>query len=106
MRKILAVAAVLALATTIALAGGSKGSWTGYVSDAKCGAKVDADCAKKCAEAGQALVFVNDADKSVVPVANQDALKEHAGHHVKVEGTLDNNTLTVDNVSMVEESSK
>ncbi|HYL12139.1 MAG TPA: hypothetical protein VEV41_03840 [Terriglobales bacterium] len=101
MKKIFATAVLLALMATAALAGGSKGSWTGYVSDAKCGAKVNAECAKKCADAGQPLVFVNDADKSVLPVANQEALKDHAGHHVKVEGSLDNNTLTVDNVSMV-----
>lgn len=107
MRKIFATALLLALISTAALAGGSKGSWTGYVSDAKCGAKVNAECAKKCADAGQPLVFVNDADKSVLPVANQEALKDHAGHHVKVEGSLDNNTLTVDNVSMVaDEGSK
>ena len=105
-KKMLAVAALLALLVTAALAGGSKGSWTGYVSDAKCGAKVNADCAKKCVEAGQPVVFVNDADKSVVPVANQAALKDHAGHHVKIEGSMDNNTLTVDNVSMVEETAK
>jgi len=101
MKKMLAISALLALLVTAAMAGGSKGSWTGYVSDAKCGAKVNADCAKKCAEAGQPLVFVNDADKT-----NQEALKDHAGHHVKVEGSMDNNTLTVDNVSMVEESAK
>ena len=106
MKKMLAISALLALMVTAALAGGSKGTWTGYVSDAKCGAKVNADCAKKCAEAGQPLVFVNDADKSVLPVANQEALKEHAGHHVKIEGSMDNRTLTVDNVSMVEETAK
>jgi hypothetical protein len=105
MKKSFAIAVLLALMATAALAGGSKGSWTGYVSDAKCGAKVNAECAKKCADAGQPLVFVNDADKSVLPVANQEALKEHAGHHVKIEGSLDNNTLTVDNVSMVADES-
>ena len=56
----------------------------GMVSDAKCGAKVDAACAKKCADAGEKLVFVDDADQKVWTVNNQDALKGHAGHHVQV----------------------
>jgi len=56
----------------------------GMVSDAKCGAKVDAACAQKCADAGEKLVFVDDADQKVWTVNNQDALKGHAGHHVQV----------------------
>ena len=56
----------------------------GMVSDAKCGAKVDAACAQKCADAGEKLVFVDDADQKVWTVNNQDSLKGHAGHHVQV----------------------
>jgi hypothetical protein len=56
----------------------------GMVSDAKCGAKVDAACAQKCADAGEKLVFVDDADQKVWTVNNQDALKGHAGHHIQV----------------------
>ena len=37
----------------------------GMVSDAKCGAKVDAACAQKCADAGEKLVFVNDAAQRI-----------------------------------------
>ena len=84
-------------------AGGKSTTLTGWVSDEKCGAKdVDnADCAKKCAEAGSKLVFVSEKDKSVINVDNQDALKGHEGHHVKVTGKLDNGTLHVDKVSML-----
>ena len=43
-----------------------KGSWKGWVSDEKCGAAnasaAKADCAKKCIEGGQKMVFVNDKD--------------------------------------------
>lgn len=60
----------------------------GMVSDAKCGAKVDAACAQKCADAGEKLVFVNDADQKVMAVNNQDALKGHAGHHVQVKAAV------------------
>jgi len=100
MKKMLAVLALAAMMSTFTFAA-EKGSWTGKVSDAKCGAKVDAACAKKCVDAGEPVVFVNDKDGSVLSVANQDALKEHAGHHVKVDGSVDGNKLTVDKVSMV-----
>ena len=48
MKKIFAVSALIALLATGVLAKDQR--WTGYVSDAKCGAKVDAACAKKCIE--------------------------------------------------------
>jgi len=60
----------------------------GMVSDAKCGAKVDPACAKKCADAGEKLVFVNDTDQKVWTVNNQDALKGHAGHHVQLKAAV------------------
>ena len=104
MKKILAVSALIALLTAGLWAKSQR--WTGYVSDAKCGAKVDAACAKKCIEAGEKVVFVNDGDKAVIPVANPKALKGHEGHHVLVEGQLENNTLTVSKVKMVDEAKK
>jgi hypothetical protein len=76
---------------------------SGWVSDEKCGVKdIDnADCAKKCAEGGSKLVFVSEKDKSVINVENQDALKGHEGHYVRVTGTVDNGTLHVDKVDML-----
>ena len=70
----------------------------GWVSDEKCGAKVDAECAKKCESLGVKMVFVNAADKSIVQVANQQALKGFAGQHVNIKGKLENGVLTVANV--------
>ena len=80
----------------------------GWVSDEKCGAKDvgNADCVKKCAEAGSKLVIVSEKDKSVINVDNEDALKGHEGHHVRVTGTMSNGTLHVDKVDMLKESSK
>jgi hypothetical protein len=100
MKKALPVLLLLALAANVAVA--KTGTWHGWVSDAKCGAKVDADCAKKCADSGQALVFVNS-DKSVIPVTNPEALKGHEGHHVTVMGNLEDGKLTVSNVSMMKD---
>ena len=80
---------------------------SGWVSDAKCAAKgASADhaaCAKKCEEAGEKLVVVSDKDKSVIPVANQDALKGHEGHHVRVTGTMENGEMTVSKVDMLKQ---
>jgi len=60
----------------------------GVVSDAKCGATIKEGCAQKCADAGEKLVFVNDADQKVWAVNNQDALKGHAGHHIQVKAAV------------------
>jgi hypothetical protein len=100
MKKILATILLMGLMVTAAAA--KTGSWHGWVSDAKCGAKVDADCAKKCADAGEKLVFVNS-DKTVIPVTNPEALKGHEGHHVKVKGNLENGMLTVSSVEMMKD---
>jgi hypothetical protein len=69
----------------------------GWVSDIKCGAKIDADCAKKCEAAGVRMVFV-DNDKNVIPVANVEALKGFAGQHVVIKGSMKDGVLSVDNV--------
>ena len=60
----------------------------GVVSDAKCGAHVAEGCTKKCVDAGEKMVFVNDADQKVWTVNNQDALKGHEGHHVQVKAAV------------------
>jgi hypothetical protein len=80
-----------------------KGTWTGKISDAKCGAKVDGDCAKKCMEAGEKAVFVSDDGAKVIPITNQKMVAGHAGHHVKVTGTVKNDMLTIKKIAMVEE---
>ena len=110
MKRLLFVVFALAyLTSTLSLAKDKAPKDTkmsGWVSDEKCGAKdIDnADCAKKCAEGGSKLVFVSEKDKSVINVDNPDALKGHEGHHVSVTGKLDNGTLHVDKLAMLNES--
>src|ERR1700739_679797 len=76
------------------------GRWTGYITDSKCGAKAAhegaEECTVKCMKAGAKLVFVNDADKKVYAIADQDQDKvtAHAGHHVTVKGSEKGDTLT------------
>jgi len=90
---------------TAVLTLGADGSWTGYISDSACGAKganeKHAECAAKCVkEHGAKYVFVNDADKKVYAIADQDKVAAHAGHHVTVKGSVDGDTMNVAAVDM------
>jgi hypothetical protein len=76
--------------------------WTGYISDAKCGAKgnseAHAQCADKCVKGGSAAVFV--ADGKVYKIADQSKVQEHVGHKVTLTGKLEGDTITIDSVRM------
>ncbi len=52
------------------------------------------------------MVLVNDADKSLLTVVNPKALADHIGHHVKVQGTVADNKLTVSSAEMIPEETK
>jgi hypothetical protein len=81
--------------------------YSGYIVDANCatkqGAKAASDghagCAAKCIKGGAAAVLM-DADGKVYKIADQDKVKDHAGHKVTISGTLDGDTLKVDSVKM------
>ena len=102
LRFSMAIAATL-FAGTLAMAADK--SWTGWISDSQCGAKganeAARDCTIKCVkEHGAKYVFVNDADKKVYVVDDQDKVADHAGHHVTVKGTLDGDTLKLKSIEM------
>ena len=111
MKKFLLALCALAFIGAVSQAQDSKPKETkmaGWVSDEKCaagGAKAEhADCAKKCAEGGKALVVVNDKDQSVWTVKNPEVLKGHEGHHVKLSAqVLPDNALQVEKVSMMKD---
>ncbi len=110
MKRSLVVVLLLGLLSLAAAAGDMsskpmKGTWTGWVSDVKCGAAHGNNSAevKQHLDAGEKMAFVNDKDKSVIPVANPDALKGHEGHHIKVKGTIENGQLTVQSASMLKD---
>jgi len=79
------------------------GEWTGWITDEHCGAKGAAEghksCALKCAKDGAALVFYNPSDEKLYKLSDQDAAKEHIGHKVKVVGTLEGETITVESIA-------
>jgi hypothetical protein len=100
MRRLLPV--VVLLLAVFAMAAADVSSRTGWVTDAKCASgKPNAECSKKCIAAGEPMVFVDDANKTILTVANPKLLEGHEGHHVKVQGTVENDKLTVSNVEML-----
>jgi hypothetical protein len=103
MKRVVFTLTALALFTTFAATQSKTPGMTGWVTDAKCAAKggdlSNSDCAKKCAQHGEKLVFVSDQDKKIMSVANQDSLQGHEGQHVMVTGKVDNDALHVDTIS-------
>jgi hypothetical protein len=99
---------IVLVASTLALAG--DGSWTGYITDSKCGAKAAhegaEECTAKCVKEGASLVFVNDTDKKVFSISDQSKVAAHAGHHVAVKGSVEGSTLTVASIDMAPSKSK
>ena len=80
-------------------------TWTGRISSSMCQAQktaMDHDCILNCIKAGAKYVFV--AKGKSYDVQNQDFsdLEKHAGHTVKLTGTLgsDGKTVTVSKVEM------
>ena len=56
---------------------------------------------RPCGTAGKEIVFVSDKGHTVCSVSDPDSVKEHLGHHVKIEGTVASGAVTVQNVSML-----
>jgi len=105
MKKKVAVLLGLALvfAFTLSLTAADS-SFSGWISDAKCGAggaKAEhKECALKCADGGQKLVLVTS-DQKVHALDNQELAKKHLGHPVTVQGTEDaNGDITVKKIEM------
>jgi hypothetical protein len=86
-------------------------TWTGSISDSKCGAKhmtgaehgaqmSDRDCTEACIKGGAKYVFASKG--KVYMIANQDfaGLAEHAGHTVKLTGAMSGDSITVSKVEM------
>jgi len=91
-----------------ALAVAGDGSWTGYIADSKCGAKAAhegaAECTVKCVKEGAKYVFVDDADKKVYAIDDQEKVAAHAGHHVTVKGSVEGENLKITSVEMAAKS--
>jgi hypothetical protein len=97
MRKIALVVMAALLFAAVSLAS----TWTGWISDEKCGAKganaEHATCAKTCIKAGSQPVFVTESGQ-VFKIKNPDKVKPHAGEKVVVSGTESDGVLDVSTV--------
>jgi hypothetical protein len=102
---------VVLVAAGLTLAAGEKAkdtAYVGWVTDDHCNAKGakegHADCATKCVkDHGAKYALVTPSDGKVYVLDPQDKAAEHAGHHVKVTGTVDGNTLKVAKIEMTGE---
>ncbi len=83
-------------------------SWTGTISDSKCGAKhADASeksmaCVKACVGRGGEAVFVVGDKVLKLDAASKTKVADHLGHKVVIDGTLAGDTVTVASVKMAE----
>jgi hypothetical protein len=77
-----------------------------WISDENCGGRVNPDCTKKCVAQGFKLVAVNSADKSVIPVSNQESVKPFIGQHVTITGAIKDGLLTVASIKPVKDTKK
>jgi hypothetical protein len=86
---------------------GFAATYTGYISESHCGAKhMDGSkkaeaCVRKCVEGGSKPVFVTE-DKKILQISDTSKVMDHLGHKVTVTGTIDGDTLKVDEVKMAQ----
>ncbi|MBS1530536.1 MAG: hypothetical protein JSU01_09530 [Bacteroidetes bacterium] len=103
MKKKLLMAAMILSATALFSFKLADEHLTGYIGDAKCGASdmgspaARAACVKKCIKGGaDAVLIVGD---KVYKIANQKDVTKFAGKNVTVDGTVNNDTITVTKIT-------
>jgi hypothetical protein len=82
-------------------AGVMAADFNGYVIDETCAAKPamkgNEACARKCIKGGSPAVLLT-AEAKVYKLDDQAKAIEHAGHKVKITGTLDGDTIKVESI--------
>ena len=111
MNKLMIAAATVLLSSAMTF--GADQTWNGKISDSSCGAShkamaaehggaktSDRDCTLACVKGGSKYVFVTGG--KVYNIANQDyaGLEQHAGHAVKLTGSMMGGTITVSSIEM------
>jgi len=106
MRKLSGWILLLVLAALPAFAAGTKGEWTGYITDTHCGSKGaskshTADCVDKCMKSGSKAQIMNESDNKAYDLSEfSKDMRPLVGKKVTVKGTLDDkNTIKVDSVA-------
>lgn len=100
MRQILGMVFAVWMTTGVSFAAQT---WAGEITASMCGkSHMDSKCIQNCIKAGEKYVFVSKG--KVHEIQNQDfaELEKHAGHPVKLTGTLssDGKSVTVSKVEM------
>jgi len=102
MKKFLLSLAVLCFTFVYAA---EKGTWTGWISDAHCGAKGNnaghADCAKKCVKEGYAPVFV--VGDKVYAITDPKKVSKLIGDKVTITGTITDDKIDIEKVTKEKE---
>jgi hypothetical protein len=92
---------LLVLFFSIAAYAADNGTWTGYISDAHCGAKGNNDghaaCAKKCIKEGYAPVFV--VGDKVYAIKEPKKVSKFIGDKVTITGTITGDEIVIDKIS-------
>jgi len=85
------------------LTGALAADFTGYVIDESCSSKPamkgNEACARKCIKGGSPAVLLADSAK-VYKLDDQAKAVEHAGHKVKITGTLNGDTIKVETIQV------
>ncbi len=109
-KRLLICAFALVVLAGLSLAAGKakEGSWTGWVTDTKCGAKgtnpEHAACAKKCVGEGtEKYALYTPADKKIYVLDPQDQAAAHVAHQVTVKGTVEGDTIKISSIEPVKE---
>jgi uncharacterized protein DUF5818 len=97
------MATALMAATLTLSTGAAAADFTGYVIDESCGSKPamkgNEACARKCIRGGSPAVLLADSAK-IYKLDDQAKAVEHAGHKVKVTGTLNGDTIKVETIAV------
>jgi hypothetical protein len=83
--------------------GAGAAEFSGYIVDQSCASKPamkgNEACARKCIKGGSSAVLLT-ADAKVYKLDDQAKAAEHAGHKVKISGTLDRDTVKVEEIKI------
>jgi hypothetical protein len=109
MKRLLMVAMITLFAAPGALA--ANGTWTGKISDSKCGMShkaaivhgggkmTDAQCTEACVKGGAKYVFTSGGKVYALASADDKDLALHAGKNVRISGDLQGTTITVSKIT-------
>ena len=82
---------------------GMSEQFTGWITDAKCAkaGHYKGESHKKCIAAGEAVVFVDEADKTIYVISNPDGVKGSIGKRVTLSATFKEDALETEAVTVI-----